>query len=319
MRGDVKRLRNALTQRSCLLARLAACLLEDPLHATLIATRCVALFFAAILALCITLPAFAASAPAPLRVMSFNVRVPMDSDGDKRWTVRRTSMVALIKQAHPDVFGTQELVQEQGQYLASHLPAYRWFGKGRRADGSDEHMGVFYDSNALSVIESGDFWLSETPEIPGSSSWNTDLPRMVTWALFERRNDKRRFYLLNTHLPHRDQDEAAREHVARVILSRIATLPADIPVVVTGDFNSDPDQGTYRTLTAVLGDARAHVAKPQGPEKTFQNFTTQPTRRIDWILFRGLTPTRFSTLDARSGGILPSDHYPVLAAFEWPQ
>ncbi len=61
--------------------------------------------------------------------MSFNVRVPMDSDGDKRWTVRRTSMVALIKQAHPDVFGTQELVQEQAQYLASHLPAYRWFGR----------------------------------------------------------------------------------------------------------------------------------------------------------------------------------------------
>ncbi len=183
------------------------------------------------------------------------------------------------------------------------LPAYRWFGRGRRADGSDEHMGVFYDSNALSVIESGDFWLSEIPEIPGSSSWNTDLPRMVTWALFERRNDKRRFYLLNTHLPHRDQDEAAREHVARVILSRIATLPADIPVVVTGDFNSDPDQGTYRTLTAVLGDARAHVAKPQGPEKTFQNFTTQPTRRIDWILFRGLTPTRFFPRWTRAPGV----------------
>ncbi|MEC5114574.1 endonuclease, partial [Xanthomonas oryzae pv. oryzicola] len=54
-------------------------------------------------------------------------------------------------------------------------------------------------------------------------------------------------------------------------------------------------------------------------EKTFQDFTTQPTRRIDWILFRGLTPTRFSTLDARPGGILPSDHYPVLAEFEWPQ
>ncbi len=89
--------------------------------------------------------------------------------------------------------------------------------------------------------------------------------------------------------------------------------------VFQGRLNSDPDQGTYRTLTAVLGDARAHVAKPQGPEKTFQNFTTQPTRRIDWILFRGLTPTRFSTLDARSVGILPSDHYPVLAAFEWPQ
>ncbi|MFC0154173.1 endonuclease/exonuclease/phosphatase family protein [Xanthomonas dyei] len=274
---------------------------------------------AVIAVLCMTLSAWAAPAPAPLRVMSFNVRVPVDTDGDKRWSVRRTAMVELIKHTHPDVFGTQELVQEQAQYLASQLPAYRWFGKGRRADGSDEHMGVFYDSHALSVVESGDFWLSDTPDVPGSSSWNTDLPRMVTWALFERRSDKRRFYLLNTHLPHRDQDEAAREQGARVILSRIASLPADVPVVLTGDFNSDPDQGTYRTLTATLKDARANVATPQGPEKTFQDFSTRPTRRIDWILFRGLTPTRFSTLDMRPGGILPSDHYPVLAEFDWPR
>lgn len=281
-----------------------------------VVSRCL---LAAIAVLCIALPALAAPAPAPLRVMSFNVRVPVDTDGDKRWEVRRTAMVALIEQAHPDVFGTQELVKEQAQYLAAQLPDYRWFGKGRRADGSDEHMGVFYDSRVLSVVESGDFWLSETPEIPGSSSWNTDLPRMATWALFERRSDKRRFYLFNTHFAHRDQDEAAREHSARVILSRIATLPAGIPVVVTGDFNSDPDNGTYRTLTAVLGDARAHATKRQGPEKTFQDFTTHPTRRIDWILFRGLTPTRFSTLDQRPGGVLPSDHYPVLAELSWPQ
>ncbi|MBB3812556.1 endonuclease/exonuclease/phosphatase family metal-dependent hydrolase [Xanthomonas arboricola] len=273
---------------------------------------------AALALLCIALPALAAPAPAPLRVMSFNVRVPVDTDGDKRWAVRRTAMVASIEQAHPDVFGMQELVQEQAQYLAAQLPDYRWFGKGRDADGNGEHMGVFYDSRTLSVVESGDFWLSETPQVPGSRSWNTDLPRMVTWALFERRSDKRRFYLLNTHFAHRDQDEAAREHSARVILSRIASLPADIPVVLTGDFNSDPDQGTYRILTATLGDARARVSTPQGPEKTFQDFTTQPTRRIDWILFRGLTPTRFSTLDTRPGGVLPSDHYPVLAEFAWP-
>ncbi|CAD1787722.1 endonuclease/exonuclease/phosphatase family protein [Xanthomonas euroxanthea] len=273
---------------------------------------------AALALLCIALPALAAPAPAPLRVMSFNVRVPVDTDGDKRWDVRRTAMVASIEQAHPDVFGMQELVQEQAQYLAAQLPDYRWFGKGRDADGNGEHMGVFYDSRTLSVVESGDFWLSETPQVPGSRSWNTDLPRMVTWALFERRSDKRRFYLLNTHFAHRDQDEAAREHSARVILSRIASLPADIPVVLTGDFNSDPDQGTYRILTATLGDARARVSAPQGPEKTFQDFTTQPTRRIDWILFRGLTPTRFSTLDTRPGGVLPSDHYPVLAEFAWP-
>lgn len=269
--------------------------------------------------LCIALPALAVTPAAPLRVISFNVRVPADTDGDKRWQVRRAAMVALIKQTHPDVFGTQELVSEQAAFLAEQLPDYRWFGQGRRGDDSDEHMGVFYDARVLQVVESGNFWLSDTPERAGSITWGNVLPRMATWALFERRSDKRRFYLFNTHFPYRDEDEPARERSARLILSRIAQLPATVPVVLTGDFNSDPDKITYPTLTAVLRDARAQASKRSGPENTFQDFTTHPTRRIDWILYRGLRPTRFATLDDRPGGILPSDHYPVMAEFDWPR
>ncbi|WP_127170659.1 endonuclease/exonuclease/phosphatase family protein [Xanthomonas euvesicatoria] len=269
--------------------------------------------------LCIALPALAVTPAAPLRVMSFNVRVPADTDGDKRWQVRRAAMVALIKQTHPDVFGTQELVSEQAAFLAEQLPDYRWFGQGRRGDDSDEHMGVFYDARVLQVVESGNFWLSDTPERAGSITWGNVLPRMATWALFERRSDKSRFYLFNTHFPYRDEDEPARERSARLILSRIAQLPATVPVVLTGDFNSDPDKITYPTLTAVLRDARAQASKRSGPENTFQDFTTHPTRRIDWILYRGLRPTRFATLDDRPGGILPSDHYPVMAEFGWPR
>ncbi|MFA1289331.1 endonuclease/exonuclease/phosphatase family protein [Xanthomonas axonopodis pv. nakataecorchori] len=269
--------------------------------------------------LCIALPALAVTPAAPLRVMSFNVRVPADTDGDKRWQVRRAAMVALIKQTHPDVFGTQELVSEQAAFLAEQLPDYRWFGQGRRGDDSDEHMGVFYDARVLQVVESGNFWLSDTPERAGSITWGNVLPRMATWALLERRSDKRRFYLFNTHFPYRDEDEPARERSARLILSRIAQLPATVPVVLTGDFNSDSDKITYPTLTAVLRDARAQASKRSGPENTFQDFTTHPTRRIDWILYRGLRPTRFATLDDRPGGILPSDHYPVMAEFDWPR
>ncbi|KAB7767927.1 endonuclease/exonuclease/phosphatase family protein [Xanthomonas maliensis] len=272
-----------------------------------------------VLAICVGVsPASAADTAAPLRVMSFNVRVPVDTDGDKRWKVRRSAMVALLRQTHPDVFGTQELVREQADYLTRQLPHYRWFGQGRRGDDSDEHMGVFYDTRALKVIESGNFWLSDTPEVAGSITWGQPLPRMVTWALFERRSDQRRFYLFNTHFPYRDEDEPARERSAKLILSRIAQLPADIPLVLTGDFNSDPDKITYRTLTAVLADARVQARTPRGPENTFQDFTTAPMRRIDWILSRGLTATDFATLDDRPGRVLPSDHYPVLAEFAWP-
>lgn len=259
-----------------------------------------------------------AIAAEALRVMSFNVRVPIDSDGDKRWEVRRGSMAELIRQQRPDVFGTQELVKKQADYLAAQLPGYRWFGRSRDGSEDGERMGVFYDARRLKLLQSGDFWLSDTPEVMGSISWGHPLPRMVTWGLFERVSDQRRFYLFDTHLPYRDEDEPARAKGAALIASRLKALPADVPVVLTGDFNTTPDSPTYRTLTATLADARVQAPHPAGPEATFHDFTGHPDRRIDWILARGLTATHFATLDARPQGHWPSDHFPVIAELAWP-
>ncbi|AVY65410.1 endonuclease/exonuclease/phosphatase family protein [Xanthomonas translucens pv. undulosa] len=258
-------------------------------------------------------------APATLKVMSFNVRVPVDSDGDKRWEIRRSAMAALIRAQHPDVFGTQELVKRQADYLAAQLHDYRWFGRSRDGSEDGERMGVFYDSRRLKLLNSGDFWLSDTPAMVGSISWGHPLPRMVNWGLFERIADGRRFYLFDTHLPYRDEDEAARAKGAALILSRLQALPADVPVVVTGDFNTAPDSPTYRTLVPALADARKQAPHAQGPEATFHDFTGHPDRRIDWILSRGLRATHFATLDARPQGHWPSDHFPVEAEFAWPQ
>lgn len=271
-----------------------------------------------LLSLCLAAPAALAAEPAPLRVMSFNVRTPADTEPGRRWEDRRAAMVAVIRQAHPDVIGTQELTRLQADYLRAQLPAYRWFGQGRRGGEQDEHMGVFYDAGVLEKVASGDFWLSPTPEVPGSMGWGDPYPRMVTWGLFERRADGRRFYLFNTHLPYREQDEPARVRSAQLLLSRISALPADVPVVVTGDFNSEPGSDTWRTLTATLRAARDTAPRVDGPSLTFQDFGGSDRRQLDWILVRGLQATRFSTLDARPGGVYPSDHDPVLAELRFP-
>lgn len=259
----------------------------------------------------------AAPAGEPLRVMSFNVRTPADTEPGKRWEDRRDAMVALLRAQHPAVVGTQELVLKQAEYLAGHLPGYRWFGRDRRGGSGDEHMGVFYDTAQLKVIESGDFWLSDTPEMPGSITWGNLFPRMVTWALFQRVADGRRFYLLNTHLPYRDEDEPQRVKGAKAIVARLDTLHPGVPVVVTGDFNSEPGSETYRTFTAALGDARKLAGKVEGPRLTFQNFSTTPTTELDWILVRGFKVNNWVTLDDRPGGVLPSDHYPVQVDIEF--
>lgn len=140
---------------------------------------------------------------------------------------------------------------------------------------------------------------------------------MVTWALFERRSDRRRFYLFNTHLPYRAQDEAARLRGAQLILARLKQLPPDIPVVVTGDFNADPDSPVHGALTSQLGDARELATAAIGPSATFHDFTGEAQHRIDWILLRGLQPRQFQTLTDRPGGVLPSDHFPVMAELTW--
>lgn len=261
----------------------------------------------------------AGDADAPLRVMAFNVRVPVEADGPDRWEARRDLLVRTIGDARPDLVATQELVAAQGEYIVGALPGYAWFGRGRRGaqgDAGDEHMGVFYRLDTLRRIESGDFWLSDTPDVAGSISWGNLYPRMVTWGLFERVDDGRRFYLLDTHLPYRDQDGPARVRSAQAILRWIAALPADVPVILAGDFNDVPGSDAYRTLSGALRDARIDAPVREGPDGTFHGFSGVPGKRIDWILQRGLRPLRASTLTGHAEGRYPSDHFPVLVEFD---
>jgi endonuclease/exonuclease/phosphatase family metal-dependent hydrolase len=240
-----------------------------------------------------------------LRVMTFNVRYPSPGDGPNLWTLRRDLLVSVIRDKNPDVMGTQELFKEQGDYLAEKLPAYEWFGISRRGNREDEHMGVFYKKDTLRLVESGNFWLSEAPETPGSMSWNVSLPRMVTWGLFEMKAGGRRFYYFNTHFPHRREDAEARLNCAKVIMDRVGRLPKNVPVVLTGDFNSAPD-------------ARLTAARRTGPDGTNSGFSGRTEGpRIDWIFYRGaLKAVESETIVRSQDGRYPSDHFPVFVVLE---
>lgn len=262
--------------------------------------------------------ASAADTDAVLRVMSFNIRLPAESDGVDYWETRKPLAVRMLREQAPDVVGLQELVEAQAGYLARELPGYAWFGRGRDADGGGEHMGVFYRKDRLRVVESGDFWLSDTPDVQGSITWNHLHPRMVTWALFERRGDGKRFYLFNTHLPYRDQDEAARVKGAQAIAQRLAALPAGVPVVLTGDFNTAPDSEVHAVLSRVLQDAWNTAPRVEGSEATFHGFTGTADRRIDWIFVKGAQVDSATSVTTRWSGRYPSDHFPVVAVLRLP-
>lgn len=258
-----------------------------------------------------------------LRVMTFNVRYSEANDGINAWPHRRDLMVQVIRKEHPDILGTQELLLPQADYLQQHLPDYTWFGMGRNGnetnENDNEHMGVFYDKARLKVLKSGNFWFSDTPDKPGSRSFGQPLPRMVTWAAFQDRRSGRQFYYYDTHFPYQDgkEAEAIRERCATEILRRLARLPASVPFILTGDFNTRPESMTHAALTKVLHDARMSAPRQEGPASTFHGFTGHATDRIDWILYRGMTADSVRTITTHEGKVYPSDHFPVVADLSW--
>ena len=253
-----------------------------------------------------------------LRVTSFNVRYPSKGDGENVWEKRKDILIEAVRRMNPDVMGTQELFQLQGDYIVEKLPEYAWFGVSRRGNTEDEYMGVFYKKDKLRVVESGNFWLSETPEVAGSSSWNMSLPRMATWALMEPMQGLGRFYFVNTHMAHRREDEAARQKGAMVLQEWMGMLTTSTPVIVTGDFNSPAEGGTYQKMITGFADAWKIAEHRAGPEGTFHGFRgTVGAARIDWIFLRG--PWRVKEAEAvtwNDGGRYPSDHLPVRAVVE---
>ncbi|HET7267113.1 MAG TPA: endonuclease/exonuclease/phosphatase family protein [Oleiagrimonas sp.] len=256
-----------------------------------------------------------------IRVMTFNVRYPNPDDGINVWPNRRGLMVRIIRTQHPDIIGTQELFTRQGDYLVKHLKHYKWFGLGRNGNNKqaddNEHMGVFYNARRLRIIQRGNFWLSATPNVPGSVSWGQLMPRMVTWAEFQDKQTGKRFYFYDTHLPYRSKDVELRKKGVKVILKHLAKVPDSLPIIVTGDFNSGPDSPTHALMTTVLHDAWVKAPVHHGPAHTFHDFTGHAHKRIDYIYYRGVKVDDVRTITTHHGKVYPSDHFPVMADFSW--
>jgi endonuclease/exonuclease/phosphatase family metal-dependent hydrolase len=251
-----------------------------------------------------------------LRVMTINVRQPDLDDGVHSWEQRRDLLVDTILSADPDLIGTQELFLLQAEYIQSRAPQYGWFGAGRFGDTRDKHVGIFYKKDSLRLLDHGDFWLSETPGVPGSSSWDIIRPRQVTWGCFESAGGCT-CYHFNTHFPYRPVEQEARRQTAALLRQRICDLPAVVPVLLTADFNSPAEGEIYYMLTEGMRDAWMTAKRRAGPAGTLNGFGKYTReRRIDWILYRA--PWRVSSVEtiACTKGSYASDHFPVLAAFE---
>jgi endonuclease/exonuclease/phosphatase family metal-dependent hydrolase len=257
------------------------------------------------------------------RVMSFNLRTATIIDAQNHWNLRKELVVRSIKKFSPDLLGTQECQASQATYLQDELPGYQFVGAGRNNGKlGGEMCGLFYRNDRFIKLDEGHFWLSKTPDKPGSKSWGSAFKRMVTWVrLAPRDGSKQAFYFFNTHMD--NSSELARVQGAWLLRRKIDQIADGRPVIVTGDFNTDSDTTPYQLLVHGPQDWRGYLVDtyrqinptPGENEGTRHKFYGKTTgERIDWII----TTNNFTTVNAaidhtKYKGQYPSDHYPVTA------
>ncbi|NAS12421.1 endonuclease/exonuclease/phosphatase family protein [Poritiphilus flavus] len=252
-----------------------------------------------------------------IKTMTYNIRYDNPKDGPSSWDNRKDVLISQLKFHAPDVFGTQEALAHQLQDIKSGLGGYQYTGKGRDdGESAGEFSAIFYNTEKLELLKGETFWLSETPESP-SKGWDAALNRVCTYGLFRTKKDQKKFYVFNTHFDH--IGEEARSQSVYLILKKIDEInKEDLPVVVMGDLNLEPDHPAIQHLASKMKDTH-QLAKEFsfGPEGTFSGFEVDGTvsRRIDYIFIsqQGFELMRYAILSHTQNGRYPSDHLPVYA------
>jgi len=250
-----------------------------------------------------------------LTVMTYNIRFAAD-DAEHLWSERFPLVLNVIERNRPDVLGVQEPLHEQMRDLADGLGEYDSIGEGRDGGTAGEYSAIFFRRRRLEVREHGAFWLSDTPEIPGSITWGNSLPRMVTWGAFHDRATGGDFVMFNTHFDYDPTNHGARVRLKSARLLERRAAGAMDPVIVTGDFNDAAGTApAYEHLTTAGFADTWHEAERVGPlVTTFHDYGTADSDiRIDWILRKGQVRTATATIDHGEGARRASDHFPVVA------
>ncbi|MDR0976465.1 MAG: endonuclease/exonuclease/phosphatase family protein, partial [Prevotellaceae bacterium] len=219
----------------------------------------------------------------PVNVMTYNIRYDNPEDGQDNWQYRKDRAAKAVRFYDVDILGTQEVLHNQLVDLEQRLPGYGVIGVGRE-DGKEkgEYSALWYKKERFTLLDSGYFWLSETPEVAGSKGWDAACERIATWAKLKDLQSDKTYFVLNTHLDH--MGVVARRESVTLILNRVQQLSDGLPVIVTGDFNATPQSDVIKHVTDPanplhLTDTRAIAPVIYGPSWSFHDFGKIPYSR----------------------------------------
>ena len=255
-----------------------------------------------------------------INVMSFNIRYNNPSDGINQWENRKDWVTDLINYREIDLLGTQEVTYTQLMDMKERLPLYDVVGIGREGGNKGEFSAIFYNKSRFKLLDAETFWLSTTPKDTASVGWDAALPRIVTYAKLLDKRFNKEIYFFNTHFDHKGEE--ARLKSANLLVQEIKRLTGDLPVIITGDFNSSESSSTYKELTSYLKSTAAQSPISYGNKNTYNGWDYEFKNKyetIDYIFFKGkgISPLKYEVIDGQRGKHFISDHYPVFSEFRY--
>jgi endonuclease/exonuclease/phosphatase family metal-dependent hydrolase len=252
-----------------------------------------------------------------ISVMTLNIRMDTPVDGKNAWPDRAGIVSGFIDKHEPDLMGLQEVLWHQYEYLDSALNGYSSIAVGRD-DGlqKGEACPVFFRDDRFTALANGTFWLSETPDIPGSVGWGAALTRIATWVRLYDKKANDTILFLNTHFDH--ISDSARFMSAGILLENIRKLSGDNDFIITGDFNAQPNSLAISSMKEgnfAVDAFTVSLTRPEGLRYTFNGWQEgSGGGRIDYIFIRnGMKVISHYTWKVIENGVFISDHWPVTA------
>ena len=268
-----------------------------------------------------SLLAYVVTTAQQINVMTFNIRYNNPGDSVNAWPHRKDKVASQILFHEVQLLGVQEALHEQMTDLEERLPKFKYLGVGRE-DGKQkgEYSAIFYDTSRLQPLQHETFWLSQTPAVPGSKSWDAAITRIVTWVKFREKKSGKIFYAFNTHFDHIGQ--VARRESARMLIQKVKEIAGNTPAVITGDFNAKPSDEPIKVITNhednlhLINSMNQSVTPHYGPTGTFNAFgpKEKDDQPIDYIFLKNKWRVmRHATISQSWKGLFASDHFAVLA------
>lgn len=264
--------------------------------------------------------------PGPkVKIMTFNIRVGTAQDGEDAWDKRKPLVYQVFEDQDADFIGVQEALRFQLLEIDDHITGYARIGVGTE-DGKTKgpFNAIYYRKSRFSVKQSNTFWLSNTPDVPGSQTWGNKFPRAVTWGRFREKDTGYSLYLYNTHFDHVSQN--SREKAAVLLAETIAARKAQSdPYAITGDFNAAEGNLAIKFLkgdakidgqmTAVPVRDSFRVVKPDAKDTGTAHGFNGGTggNKIDYVFVAPKQKVNNASINHFNvDGRYPSDHFPVI-------